>query len=147
MNKAQELVKPKAQKGYIKKVNVMKFFHYKRYLTLDPEAGTLCRYKTESDCPLNPIETIALSTIVTVWNPKREWYMKSDHEYLSVSFKKSGVEILLFCSKSKTTILSWKKSLEDSILYYKETERKIAQLSIQGDIMALNQYIGNGGGG
>ncbi|CAD8174318.1 unnamed protein product [Paramecium pentaurelia] len=147
LNKTQELVKPKAQKGYIKKVNVMKFFHYKRYLTLDPEAGTLCRYKTERDCPLNPIEMIALSNVVSVWNPKREWYMKGDHEYLSVQYKKSGILILQFCSKSKSTILSWKKSIEDSILYYKETERRIAQLSVQGDIMALNQYIVSGGGG
>lgn len=62
----------------------MKFFHYKRYLALDPEAGTLTRYKTEADYPLNPIETIALANIKEVWNSKKEWYMKNDHEYLSV---------------------------------------------------------------
>ena len=62
----------------------MKFFHYKRYLTLDPEDGTLCRYKKESDCPHNPVEIIALSNVVSVWNPKKEWFMKNDHEYLSV---------------------------------------------------------------
>lgn len=30
----------------------MKFFHYKRYLVLNPEDGNLTRYKVEADCPL-----------------------------------------------------------------------------------------------
>lgn len=70
----------------------MKFFHYKRYLTLDPEAGNLTRYKTEQDCPLNPIETVPLENIISVGYAKREWFMKSDHEYLIVIyFSKQGL--------------------------------------------------------
>ncbi|CAD8193057.1 unnamed protein product [Paramecium octaurelia] len=141
LNQTNQANKPKAQKGYIKKVNVLRFFHYKRYLTLDPEAGTLTRYKTEADYPLQPIEIVALSNIIGVWQPKREWYMKSDHEYLSVSYKKGGIEILTFCSKSKNTILSWRRSLEDSIKYYTEIEKKIAQLSELRDVYGLSQYI------
>lgn len=62
-------MKPKAIKGYCKKVNIMKVFHYKRYFVLDPDSGTLTRYKEEKDYPINPIEIIALSNIKSVGYP------------------------------------------------------------------------------
>lgn len=83
--KVIEAKKPSAIKGYCKKVNVFKFFHYKRYFVLDPDSGTLTRYKTESDYPITPVETIALTSILSVGYPQIQWYMKSDHHYLSVS--------------------------------------------------------------
>jgi len=33
---------------------------YRRYFTIDPDAGTLTRYKNESEAPMNPIEVISI---------------------------------------------------------------------------------------
>lgn len=106
-------------KGYVKKVNIMKFFHYKRFLVLDPDSGFLTRYETEADYPFRSKELIALENINSVeYVQKHSWYMKSDHFYLMITYSK--VHKILICSKSKKTMDLWKQSLEESIIYYKE---------------------------
>ena len=98
----------------------MRFFHYKRYFVLDPDSGTLTRYNEDKDYPLKPIEVIALSSIKSVQFPQKKWFMKNDHHYLSIMYRRSSYEFLLICSTSLKTMNAWKKSLEESIEYYSD---------------------------
>lgn len=57
-----------------------------RFFVINPDEGTLIRYKTKSHYPLKPLEVIPLKDITHIQMITKSWFMSSDYTYFEINY-------------------------------------------------------------
>ncbi|EGR29479.1 protein kinase domain protein [Ichthyophthirius multifiliis] len=78
--------KPPIVKGNIHKIGTFLVNIKKRYLVINPDEGTLIRYKSQQNYPLKPIEVIPLKDIVHIQMITKSWFMPNNFSYFEFNY-------------------------------------------------------------
>ncbi|KRX00795.1 Protein kinase-like domain [Pseudocohnilembus persalinus] len=94
----------------------------KRFFVLNPDQGTLVRYKEKKYYPMKPMEVIPLKDIQNVQHIDRSWYMKGNIHYFEFKYNH---QVYQMGYTYPETCRSWNFFLKESIRYSSYLEKQI----------------------
>lgn len=105
--------KPPIVKGYIYKCGGLFFNLRRRYLVINPDEGTLIRYKEEKDYPLKPMEIIPLKDIMDLKRIKKEWFLQDNYSYFEFFYDSRYI----FGCESQENAENWVRYIYQGIVF------------------------------
>jgi serum/glucocorticoid-regulated kinase 2 len=112
--------RPKIIKGNLKKVGNLLLILKDRFFVINPDDGTLMRYKSEKHYPMKPIEIIPLKDITHVKRNPVEFGLRKKYFYLEFIYNKR----FILAANSEHTINQWVRAIYKSILYSQYVDKK-----------------------
>ncbi|KAL4442189.1 hypothetical protein ABPG74_009207 [Tetrahymena malaccensis] len=120
--------KPPIVTGTLFKIGAFLFNMRERFFVINPDEGTLIRYKNKSHYPLKPLEVIPLKDINLIQTIKKSWFMSSDYTYFEINYPNRQV---LAC-KHEQAAKKWVEYLFSACVYslYIETRNAFNQIQM-----------------